>query len=273
MGNLNITQVTANQNNKEVTINDADTALESALTEILTVDLSAGNVTLTGTQFTRNMTFLCSGHTVARDLTIPATERAVFIVDNAGTSAGAVSVKRGTTTEVVPISQRAMFTTDGTANGLKRLTPNSTAVANFLDLADTPSSYSSQGGKFLRVNLAANAVEFFTIPYAIPIFVGDKPGAGDLVMQFICVENFALPSGLTGSQAKSGVSSTGNVYFDIYKNGSDIGDIVFNISSAGTFTLASTTSFVPGDLLQIYAPASQDATLADISITLMGVRN
>lgn len=273
MGNLNITQVTANQNSKEVTINDADTALESALTEIFGADMTAGAVTLTNAQFRAAMTFRCFGHTVSRALTVPALERAVFFVDNEGTSGGVVVVTRGSTTFNIPIGQRAAFSTDGTTNGLKRLTSNSTTVSAFTDLSDVPASYTSQAGKHVRVNLAGNALEFFVVPYAIPIFVGGKPAAGGLVMQFICIEAFTLPSSLTGTQAKAGVASTGNVHFDIKKNGTDLGDIVFNASSTGTFTFASPTSFAAGDLLQIIAPASQDATLADISITLFGVRS
>jgi hypothetical protein len=37
-------------------------------------------------------------------------------------------------------------------------------VTNFLNLTDTPSSFSGQGGKHLKVNGAANAVEFVDIP-------------------------------------------------------------------------------------------------------------
>lgn len=35
---------------------------------------------------------------------------------------------------------------------------------NFTDLSDTPSSYSGQGGKFVAVNSAANALEFVSTP-------------------------------------------------------------------------------------------------------------
>lgn len=49
--NLAITHVAAAQNQKEVTINDAINALDRAMGDLLVVDLTAGNVTLTDAQF------------------------------------------------------------------------------------------------------------------------------------------------------------------------------------------------------------------------------
>jgi hypothetical protein len=46
--------------------------------------------------------------------------------------------------------------------------------------------------------------------------------------------------------------------------------MVFDASTDATFVLASDTSFAAGDLMEIVAPASADATLADLVFTLAG---
>jgi hypothetical protein len=120
MGNLGLTTVATNQNQKETTINNADARIESALTEVLTVSLASGNGTITTDQMQTNIGFIGSGHTVARDLTVPQTER-TFWVKNAGTSAGVISIKRGTTTLTLAIGAYGLYYTDGTANGLELL--------------------------------------------------------------------------------------------------------------------------------------------------------
>lgn len=70
------------------------------------------------------------------------------------------------------------------------------------------------------------------------------------------------------------VAPTANTDFTIKKNGSSCGTIRFEAGSPTSIliTFASTVTFAVGDLLQITAPGTADATLADISITLVGKR-
>ncbi|XAI96060.1 hypothetical protein [Microcystis phage Mwe-JY26] len=83
---LSIEQVAPNQNSVEVTINDAILALEGAANALLSVNLSAANVTLTATQWRRNFFFRCTGHSVARTLFIPVGAASRFLaVQNDGT--------------------------------------------------------------------------------------------------------------------------------------------------------------------------------------------
>lgn len=106
----------------------------------------------------------------------------------------------------------------------------------------------------------------------IVLFVQGTMTNGELVLRIEATRDFTLPASLTGSQASAGVASTGNVSFDIKKNGSSIGSVVFNASASGTFTFTTATSFVAGDLLELVAPATADGTLADVSISLKGAR-
>ncbi|RWB65452.1 hypothetical protein [Mesorhizobium sp.] len=99
------------------TSNDGDAAIANALADILTVDFSGGDVTLTSTQFRSAMTFVPSGLSATRALTVPAVKRALFFVHN--TDAGdSITVTRGSTTVSVAAGKIGAFYTDGTANGL-----------------------------------------------------------------------------------------------------------------------------------------------------------
>lgn len=106
----------------------------------------------------------------------------------------------------------------------------------------------------------------------IVLFVQSTMSNGELVLRIEATRDFTLPASLTGSQASAGVASSGNVSFDIKKNGSSIGSVNFNTSASGTFTFTTATSFTAGDLLEIVAPATADGTLADVSISLKGTR-
>ncbi|MGK9234766.1 hypothetical protein KXS07_23665 [Inquilinus limosus] len=198
--NLDLSQVAASQNQKEVTINDAFGQVDAALTEFLALDLSAGDVTVTGTQARRAMLLRVSGNAVARTLTLPQLKREIA-VQNQGSAQ--LTIKRGTATIPLEPGTLAKVYLDGTANGLMvssgvseakfiRLSdaPSSyvgqagkipkvkatedglffddagAGVTDFLDLTDTPDTYAGAQGKVLRVNPAGSAIEFGDMPQA-----------------------------------------------------------------------------------------------------------
>lgn len=115
---LNITPVLEGQAQKELTMNTAILALEAATQYTFDVNMTSGNVVLTTTQYTRNVRFLCTGHAVARDLTVPLVVEGVelakrlFLVVNSGT--GIVTVKGATgTTVAVPVGAKTLCYADG----------------------------------------------------------------------------------------------------------------------------------------------------------------
>lgn len=98
-----------------------------------------------------------------------------------------------------------------------------------------------------------------------------KPAASELLMHFVAVRSFTLPAALTGSLLDANASATGSSVFSIKVNGVQIGTCTVAAAGAtGTFAAAEATTVVAGDVLEIYAPSSQDATLADLAITLKG---
>lgn len=153
---------------------------------------------------------------------------------------------------------------------------------NLEDTAVTPGSYGSapvlgsfESSRFTvdqQGRLTAAGESTIDLFLDWPIFIASKPTDAQLVMRLEVGRAFTFPQNLTGSQASARVASTGNVSFDIKKNGSSIGSVVFNVSASGTFTFSTATSFVAGDLFELVAPATADATLEDISITFVGQR-
>lgn len=240
--NLNLDQVAANQDQKEVTINDQAGQLDAALTEILDVDFtganSAGEITLTATEFRRHFEFRVTGITGAKTINLPASiKRAIFSVVNED-SADSVTIQKGSASFAVAAGSRALFSTDGTTNSLVKLGEN------------------SAGGT----------------PVDVALFVGGKPDNAELVMYLPFNRTVVFPAGLATSNAKAAVASGASKVFDIQKNGASVGSITFATSETGVFSMASQQTFNAGDILGIVAPATQDATLADIGINIAGAR-
>lgn len=152
---LNLTTLLASNSSKEQIISTTLTEIEQALQQKLSVDMTSGNVTLTTAQYTRNVFFDCINVPSARDLIVPNTAR-IFFVRNSGLNS--VTVKRVSgSTVVLTTGQSAILMNDGT--NIVTLLNNNTSTS-FLSLTDTPSAYTSSGGKNLRVNSSATGVEF-----------------------------------------------------------------------------------------------------------------
>jgi hypothetical protein len=119
---LNIPQVSASQNNKEITINDSILALENATNANLSVSFAGGStVTLTATQATRNFVYTATGASGASTLRFPNTigatlfNRAVCVRNTSG-AVLTVSFQTGTGASVeIPDGQaRLILAVSGT---------------------------------------------------------------------------------------------------------------------------------------------------------------
>ncbi|MEX2647555.1 MAG: hypothetical protein WD673_00920 [Alphaproteobacteria bacterium] len=76
---------------------------------------------------------------------------------------------------------------------------------------------------------------------------------------------------LAGSQGSAGTAATSQADFDLRRNGTSFGTMRFAASATtATFIAASEIVLEPGDVLGVVAPASPDATLADVGFTLAG---
>ena len=108
-------------------------------------------------------------------------------------------------------------------------------------------------------------------PRDISFYVQGLPadGVDILVLTFARTVDFA--DDFAGSNATIGVNPTATAEYDVQKNGASIGHISISTGGVATFVTDGTTAqFVDDDYLTIVAPTPQDATLADVSITLVG---
>lgn len=106
-----------------------------------------------------------------------------------------------------------------------------------------------------------------SIPYDIAAPVFGKPAANEVVLRIRTQRAFTLDTfyGYAGTTA-----TASSAVFTVSKNGSSIGNITFAVSTNASTTNVATTSFAVGDILTITAPASQNASLADIDFFLKG---
>jgi hypothetical protein len=238
--NLAIPHIAASQNQKEVTANDAFDRLDEAITGRLTVDFGAEDVTLTASQYRRHVVFAAINVASARELVLPAIRR-VIVVDNTA-AAAALVVRQGSTTVTVPAGAGQLLHTTGTTDGLVAVAP----------AAQT-------GG---------------AAPFDIVVYFPGQPEAAERLLKLEVARGFSLPADLAGSRGHADTAATAEAVFTILKNGAAAGSVTFAASSHdAAFSLAGGLTLVPDDRLELVAPATQDATLAGLALTLIGTRS
>src|SRR5260370_39375507 len=93
------------------------------------------------------------------------------------------------------------------------------------------------------------------------------PAAPASARRYIFATSVAFPSGLAGSYGTAGTAATANTNFAIAKNGSNVGTMAFAAgATSASFAMATATGFAGGDVLTITAPATPDATLANLTL-------
>jgi hypothetical protein len=111
-------------------------------------------------------------------------------------------------------------------------------------------------------------------PYdVITTYIGAPPGSQVITLvTFARVCNFA--ANFANSVGSCGTNPTATATLTIAKNGSSVGSI--SISTGGVFTFTSSggapVQFGVGDILRVTAQTSADATLANVSVSLAGIR-
>lgn len=97
-----------------------------------------------------------------------------------------------------------------------------------------------------------------------------KPGSGASISHCILPRPVIFPVGLTDSLFSAGSTGTADTTFSIYKNDTLLGSITFLAGAKlGTAIFTNQVPFSAGDILKIVAPVIQDATLADISLSIV----
>lgn len=153
-------------------------------------------------------------------------------------------------------------------------------VAQIPDLSATYQAVAGKGaadgyaglgpdGKVPSAQLPDPSAQFFLVH----AFVAGRPANGALIAAILPSVTCHFAAGLADSRAKAGVAATAQTVFSVQKNGVEVGTITFDAAgTSGAFAAAAQTDLTNADELTVHAPATADATLADLRITLHGTR-
>jgi hypothetical protein len=132
-------------------------------------------------------------------------------------------------------------------------------------------TYSAAQGKWINEAPAVPAPT--PQPYDMFMFYPGIPTGGADMARLIMPRDVSLPLNLTGSYAGADVAATAAVAMILAVNGIEVGTVNFATDSAvGTFTFATAVTLNPGDILTLTNQSTTDATLSNVSITLVGTR-
>lgn len=155
------------------------------------------------------------------------------------------------------------------------LAEGSAGATVFTDLEDVPSDYTGFEGFWLRVKEDGTGIEFVTPPvFQLSSFKAGTLEATERMLHYV------FPPGLTVTFDDDFASSSADIMtaaddpstFSIKKNGAQIGTLTVTGTTPVFVTAAGATTYEPGDVLEVTAPGVPDATLADVSIVLVGQR-
>ncbi len=116
-----------------------------------------------------------------------------------------------------------------------------------------------------------NAEDAADPPADVSAFKPGQPGANELLLRLPIDRRTGLLVDLAGSRGSAGVAATAETDFYIQRNGTSFATMRFApAADTATFIAATETVLEPGDVLSVVAPATADATLADVGSTPAG---
>lgn len=106
--------------------------------------------------------------------------------------------------------------------------------------------------------------------YHLTHYVAGQPASAAVIFRHVFSRAARLPADGGLSRAVAGAAATAPSAFALLKNGTSIGEIQFAAGqTVASFSVAAAIDFAAGDLFATAAPDPQDATLADIALTLV----
>ncbi len=158
---LQIPDISASQNQKEVTANAAHNLLDRAQNQLVQKTVAGGLNTLTTTETRENGIVEAIGTPGSPFfLDMPDTNERMLTIFNNADDVCTVrnSASAGSGQPVIQVGEAAIFHYDGT--DFIDITDAAIAASSWIGLTDTPSSFSAQAGRLPRVNAGETALEF-----------------------------------------------------------------------------------------------------------------
>ena len=129
---------------------------------------------------------------------------------------------------------------------------------------------SSVAGKTGVVTLTQSDIGNSGLPYDINGSTFGAPVANQVDIRFYSGRAFTIPANLAGSVVKAVTAATASAVFGVQKNNVTVATFTFSSSgTVATFSSQAAISFSVGDRFSIIAPATPDATLADIDYFIL----
>lgn len=167
---LQIPDIQANQNQKEVTANAAHDLLDKAQNASVGVAMAAGTNVLSTTQARENFVIELTGTPGAPFFVqMPDTNKRLLAIVNNSDDVATVrnSAAGGSGLPVINVGEASIFHYDGV--DFFDLSALALAVATFLGLTDTPASNTGQSGQIPSVNDAETALEYIKTAIKLPV--------------------------------------------------------------------------------------------------------
>lgn len=109
--------------------------------------------------------------------------------------------------------------------------------------------------------------------YDFSFFLGGLPASLAEVIRIPFTRSVTFPQNLPNSEGSAKVAATAAKTFTFKKNGSSFATMDFAAAaSVATFTQASDTTFIAGDIFTVDSPSS-DVSLSNVGVTLAVTRN
>jgi hypothetical protein len=126
------------------------------------------------------------------------------------------------------------------------------------------------GQRLVKASGSPYVTEWLSDNIRLALFIGGQPDPAELVLQYAVTDHMVFVTGLVGTVAFAQIPSSAPAVFQLNKNGAAIGTITFESSPPdASVAFSGTVACVPGDIISITAPSPQDASLADISLTIV----
>jgi hypothetical protein len=229
--------------------NDANYALECATNDITILDMSTGDKLLGDVEQLRSFLWVTQNVSINRTLTL---SEKVDLVSEARRFV-AIS-NEGPADLTVKVNSNATWsdTISAGASRLYYIKGNSVRIIGSYGLASTSPS----------------------MTYDVSIFVSGQPPVVDEIYRQAFTQDVRFDGNFLGSRATARINPTANAQFIVKKNGTQVG--VVTLTSSGTHTFTTTGGnpvlMAPGSFLTVTPPNPQDASLADVGITLAGTK-